>query len=203
MKKQEFVENATAKLTHRKKAKMTQIFEKYQKKVAPKIMQEFGIANSMATPKIEKIVVNMGIGEIKENKEEQEKAAVELGNIVGQKPALRRAKKSIAGFNTREGQPVGLAATLRGKRMYAFLDKLLNVVLPRLRDFRGVKRTSFDQRGNYTLGITEHTVFPEIDLGKITRVRGLEITIVINTKDPKISEKLLEELGMPFVKEGI
>ena len=180
---------------------MTQILEKYQKTAAPKIMEEFSISNKMAQPKIAKIVVNMGIGEIKENKEEQEKAASELGDIIGQKPKVTRAKKAIAGFNIREGQVVGLSATLRGRRLYAFLDKLINVTLPRLRDFRGISRTAFDKQGNYTLGLAEHTVFPEIDLGKITRVRGLEITIVTNTKDPKISERLLEELGMPFVKE--
>ncbi len=143
----------------------------------------------------------MGIGEIKENKEEQGKALSELASIVGQKPKVTRSKKSIAGFNVREGQPVGMMATLRGKRMHTFLSKLINVVLPRIRDFRGVPRSSFDQRGNYTLAITEHTVFPEIDLGKISRIRGLEITIVTNC-DPKVSEKLLEDLGMPFKKGG-
>ncbi len=176
------------------------LIEKYHKTVKPKIGEEFGIKNTMAQPKILKVVVNMGTGEIKENKEEQAKALSEFANIVGQKPSVRLSRKAIAGFNLREGQAVGLKATLRGVRMYSFLDKLLNVVLPRIRDFRGIPRTSFDQGGNYTLAITEHTVFPEIDLGKITRVRGLEITIVTNTKIKKMSERLLEELGMPFQK---
>ncbi|OGY08479.1 MAG: 50S ribosomal protein L5 [Candidatus Blackburnbacteria bacterium RIFCSPHIGHO2_01_FULL_44_64] len=180
---------------------MPQLFEHYQTNVAPKLSSEFGVKNPMASPKVTKITLNMGIGEIKENKDEQEKSVTELASIAGQRPSIRKSRKSIAGFNVREGQPVGVAVTLRGKRMYTFLDKLLNVVLPRLRDFRGVSRKSFDQQGNYTLGFSEHTVFPEIDLGKITRTKGLEITISINTKDPQKSERLLEELGMPFEKK--
>ena len=156
----------------------------------------------MAAPKVKKVVVNMGIGALRDNKDEQEKISQELGQIVGQKPSFRKTTQSIAGFGTRRGQIVGVAATLRGKRMYDFLEKLFNVVLPRIRDFRGVSRKSFDQAGNYTLGMTEHTVFPEIDLGKVSRTHGLEIVIVMNTYDTKKSQRLLEELGMPFQKEG-
>ncbi|OGY08343.1 MAG: 50S ribosomal protein L5 [Candidatus Blackburnbacteria bacterium RIFCSPHIGHO2_01_FULL_43_15b] len=179
---------------------MNRLMEKYQKNVGSKVGAEFDIKNKAAQPKIEKVVVNMGIGGLKDSKDEQEKAVNEVASIVGQKPSLRLARKSIAGFNIREGQPVGISATLRGIRMYDFLDKFFNVVLPRIRDFRGVSRTSFDKNGNYTLGLTEHIVFPEIDLGKITHMRGLEITIVTNTHNPQVSERLLEEMGMPFVK---
>lgn len=181
---------------------MNRLYEKYQKEVLPKLILEFGEKNPMAQPAIEKVVVNMGIGEIKDSKDEQEKAVAEFASIVGQRPSVKLAKKSIAGFNVREGQPVGIAATLRGERMYDFLDKFFNIVLPRLRDFRGVTRKAFDQGGNYTLGLSEHTVFPEIDLGKITKTRGLEITIVTNTKSPALGQRLLEEMGMPFEKEG-
>lgn len=173
----------------------------YKEEIVPKLVSEFGLPNNMAAPKVEKVVVNMGIGETKENKEEREKIAEELAAITGQKPALRPARISIAGFGVRQGQPVGLKVTLRGSKMYAFLDKLFNVVLPRLRDFRGVPRKSFDSQGNYTLGISEHTVFPEIDLGKVGRSRGLEVTIVTDTTDRRQAERLLEELGVPFEKE--
>lgn len=182
---------------------MTRLSEKYQKEVTPKMSTEFGIVNSMALPKVTKVVINMGTGEIKDNKEEQAKAIAELASIVGQRPSLRISRKSIAGFNLREGQAVGISATLRGSRMYEFLDKLFSIVLPRIRDFRGVSRTAFDHHGNYTLGLPEHTVFPEIDLGKINRVRGLEVTIVTNTKNLRMSERLLEELGMPFKKGDV
>jgi len=160
---------------------MNRLMEKYQKNVGSKVGAEFDIKNKAAQPKIEKVVVNMGIGGLKDSKDEQEKAVNEVASIVGQKPSLRLARKSIAGFNIREGQPVGISATLRGIRMYDFLDKFFNVVLPRIRDFRGVSRTSFD-------------------MGKITHMRGLEITIVTNTHNPQVSERLLEEMGMPFVK---
>lgn len=179
---------------------MNKLIEKYQKSVGPKVGLEFGVKNKMAQPKIEKVVINMGIGDIKDNRDEQDKAMFEVASIIGQKPSLRLARKSIASFNVREGQPVGISATLRGVRMYDFLSKLFNVVLPRIRDFRGLKRTSFDKNGNYTLGLTEHSVFPEIDLGKITRSRGLEITIVTNAHSPQVSSRLLEEMGMPFAK---
>lgn len=177
------------------------LMQNYNENIAKKLVSEFDLKNQMAAPKIRKVVVNMGIGAIKESRDEQEKIAQELGQIVGQKPSLRKSRQSIAGFGTRRGQVVGVAATLRGKRMYDFLEKLFNVVLPRIRDFRGVSRESFDQAGNYSLGMAEHTVFPEIDLGKVNRTHGLEIVIVMNTYDPKKSLRLLEELGMPFQKE--
>lgn len=155
----------------------------------------------MAQPKVEKVVLNMGIGALKDDKGAIEKVSSELAAIAGQKPALRPARKSVAGFNVRKGEPVGLKVTLRGRRMQAFLQKLFNFVLPRLRDFRGVSRDSFDQNANFTLGISEHAVFPEISLGEIGKVRGLEITIVTNTKDKEKAMKLMEELGMPFMKD--
>lgn len=179
---------------------MTQLYEKYQKEVLPKLASEFDIQNSMALPKVVKVVVNMGIGDLKENRDEQEKVAQELASIVGQRPSLRISRKAIAGFNLREGQVVGISATLRGVRMYDFLSKLFNIVLPRIRDFRGASVRAFDHHGNYTLGLTEHTVFPEIDLGKVSRLRGLEITIVTNTRNVEASKRLLEGLGMPFEK---
>lgn len=148
-----------------------------------------------------KIVVNMGIGDLKDDKEEREKVIGEFASIVGQRPQARPARKSIAGFGVRKGEPVGLSATLRGKRMYAFLEKLFNIVLPRLRDFKGVSQASFDQNANLTLGITEHTVFPEVDLGKVGKVRGLEVTIVTSANSREEAIRLLEELGMPFEKE--
>lgn len=180
---------------------MTLLFKHYQEKVAPKLVSEFGLDNPMAAPKLTKVVVNMGIGDIKDDREGREKVVSEFAAITGQRPAIRPAKRSIAGFGVRQGEPVGLTTTLRGKRAYAFLEKLFNVVLPRLRDFRGVSRKSFDEKGNFTLGITEHTVFPEVDLGKVSKVRGLEVTIVTSTPDKERARRLLEELGMPFEKE--
>ena len=180
---------------------MKSFFEDYKERIVPKLVKELGLKNIFSVPRLQKVVVNMGIGDAKDSREEQEKAAAELGQITGQKPSVRKAKRAVAGFNIREGQTVGLATTLRGVRMYIFLQKVFNIVLPRLRDFRGLSKKSFDGVGNYTLGIEEHTVFPEIDLGKIGKTRGLEITIVVNTQDKKKSMRLLEEMGMPFEKE--
>lgn len=179
---------------------MIKLLETYQDNIIPKLAQEFGLDNIMAVPKVAKVIVNMGIGQIKDSKEELDRAAAELAQITGQKPATKAARKSIASFGTRAGQTVGLATTLRRKRMYDFLNKLFNVVLPRLRDFRGLSKKGFDKHGNYTIGLSEHTVFPEIDLAKVTRAKGLEITIVTNTKDPGKSIRLLQELGMPLEK---
>lgn len=173
----------------------------YKNLVVPKLQKEFGMGSHLAVPRIEKVVVNMGIGDAKDNREEQEKIMRDLSQLVGQRPALRRSRKAISGFNLREGEPVGVKVTLRGKRMYDFLQKLFGIVLPRLRDFRGVSRSAFDGGGNYTLGITEHTVFPEIDASKVGKVRGLEVTIVTDTKDRQRAMRLLEELGMPFGKK--
>lgn len=172
----------------------------YKDKVQQELVRDFGIKNKMAAPRLEKVVVNVGIGLAKDNKAEQDVIVDELAKITGQKPSVRKSTKSIAGFVIRAGQPVGVAVTLRGGRMYNFLEKLFNIVLPRLRDFRGVSRKSFDQNGNYTLGMAENTVFPEIDLGKINKIHGLEITIVTNTNDKEKAMKLLEKLGMPFEK---
>lgn len=177
------------------------LLENYRTKTVPRLKEEFGLDNPMAVPKVVKVVVNTGIGDAKDNKEEQERVVRDLASITGQKPMVRKAKKSVSGFGTRRGQPVGVAVTLRGKRMYDFLERLFRIVLPRLRDFKGVSRRAFDNSGNYTLGIAEHTVFPEIDIGKVGKVRGLEITIVTNTHDKKKSMRLFEELGMPFEKE--
>lgn len=175
--------------------------EKYESQVKKDLSSEFGIKNPNAIPKITKIVVNMGIGGLLKDKALQEKAQEELGLITGQRPQIRPAKISVAGFGIRVGMPVGLRVTLRGERMYSFLEKLISIVFPRLRDFRGVPVKSFDKAGNYSIGFAEHTVFPEIDLGKVDKLKGLEITIVTSTKDPQISRKLLEYLGMPFEKE--
>ncbi|MBX4205611.1 50S ribosomal protein L5 [Candidatus Microgenomates bacterium] len=179
----------------------TALKQKYEKEVKTKLAQEFEIKNPNALPKIQKIVVNMGIGALLKDKGLQEKAAEELSLITGQKAQVRPAKLSIAGFSIRAGMPVGLRVTLRGDRMYSFLDKLISIVLPRLRDFRGIPSKNFDKAGNYTLGFSEHTVFPEIDIAKVDRLKGFEITIVTSTKDPIISRKLLEYMGMPFEKE--
>ena len=174
--------------------------EKYQKEIAPKVANEFGIKNPMAIPKIEKIVVNMGIGEAISNIKVLDNAADELSQISGQKPVMRRAKKSIASFKLRAGQPIGTSVTMRGDKMYEFLDRLINIALPRVRDFRGVPTKSFDGRGNYTLGIRDHTIFPEIDLTKVDKAKGMNITIVTTAKDDEQARALLREFGMPFAK---
>lgn len=174
--------------------------EKYEKEILPHLMKEFSIKNKMAAPRVEKVIVNTGVGDAMNDKGKMEQVVKDMAQITGQKPATRQAKISVAGFSLRRGMPVGLKVTLRGSRMYDFLEKLFSIVLPRLRDFRGVPLKSFDKEGNYTLGIVEHTVFPEIDLAK-SASRGLEITIVTNTKDPKESKELLARLGMPFEKE--
>lgn len=180
---------------------MTTLLKKrYEEKVAPKLAEEFSIENKMAIPKVEKVVVNMGIGQLSSNKGEMDKVVKDMAAMTGQIPTQRAAKISVAGFSIRKGMPVGLKVTLRGERMYDFLQRLFSVVLPRLRDFRGLSLKSFDKNGNYTLGLEEHTVFPEVDLGKVTP-RGLEITIVTSTKEVDKAKRLLAELGMPFEKE--
>jgi len=173
--------------------------EKYEKEVFKTLVSEFGIKNKMAVPKINKVVLNVGTGSIAKNKEVVENLKKDLAAISGQKPAVKVAKVSIASFGLRRGMPVGLAVTLRREMMYAFLDRLFSIVLPRLRDFRGVSRKSFDKSGNYTLGVTEHIIFPEADITKGTP-HGLEITIVVNSGNKEVSERLLELLGMPFEK---
>jgi|SRR3989344_8025624 len=179
---------------------MGRLKDKYQKEVVPVLLQEFGSKNKMSLPKVAKVVINMGIGEVAKNKEALEQVKKDIAQISGQQPQIRPAKISVASFGVRRGMPVGLRVTLRGEKAYVFLDKLFSIVLPRLRDFRGVSRTSFDKEGNYTLGISEYTVFPEIDITK-SQPRGLEITLVTNLKDVEKSRRLLELMGVPFAKE--
>src|SRR5687767_10358769 len=174
--------------------------EQYQKEVRKKIQSEFGIKNIMAVPKIEKIVLNMGMGEAIQNAKILDAAVEELGSIAGQKPVVTKAKKSIASFKLREGQSIGTMVTLRGEKMYEFLDRLINIALPRVRDFRGVPTKSFDGRGNYTIGIRDHLIFPEIDYSKVDKSKGMNITIVTNAKNDEQARFLLRELGMPFGK---
>ena len=180
---------------------MNRLQEKYQQSIINTLQKEFNIKNKFAIPKLVKIVVNVGVGEITHEKQSLDKAKVALAIMTGQQPTLRLAKKAIAEFKTRQGDVVGLAVVLRGKRMYQFLDKLISLVLPRVRDFNGIKRDAFDGRGNYTLGLTEQIIFPEVDYDKIDKVRGLEITIVTTAKDKQKALRLLELFGMPFKKE--
>jgi large subunit ribosomal protein L5 len=174
--------------------------EKYKKEVIKQLIEEFGIKNVMQVPKIEKVVINSGVGDAQKNKEAFERIKNDIAAISGQSPSVRKARVSVASFGLRQGSPVGLKVTLRGVKMYDFLDKLFAIVLPRLRDFRGVKRDSFDKGGNYTLGVVEHNIFPEIDITR-SIPRGLEITVVIKSVSTKESFRLLELLGMPFEKD--
>ena len=174
--------------------------EKYQTEVRQKIQEQFGIKNPMAVPKIEKVVLNMGMGEAISNAKVLDSAVDELGQITGQKPIITKAKKSIASFKLREGQAIGAMVTLRGEKMYEFLDRLISTALPRVRDFRGVPSKSFDGRGNYTLGVRDHLIFPEIDITKVDKSKGMNITIVTNAKDDDQARFLLRELGLPFTK---
>jgi large subunit ribosomal protein L5 len=172
--------------------------ELYKGQVVKKLQSEFGIKNIMAVPKVEKIVLNMGIGEAISNIKVLDNAAEELAQIAGQKPVITRAKKSIAAFKLREGLPIGTMVTLRGERMYEFLDRLISIALPRVRDFRGVPTRSFDGRGNYTLGVRDHLIFPEIDYSKVDKSKGMNITIVTTATNDEQARFLLRELGMPF-----
>jgi large subunit ribosomal protein L5 len=174
--------------------------EKFVKEVTPALMSKFNYKSVMEVPKLEKIVVNMGVGDAVANAKALDNAVEELATITGQKPLVTRAKKSIAGFRLREGMPIGAKVTLRGERMYEFLDKLVSVSLPRVRDFRGVSKKAFDGRGNYTLGIKEQLIFPEIDYDKVTKVRGMDIVIVTTAKTDEESRELLTQFGMPFQK---
>ena len=174
--------------------------ELYQTEVRKKSQDQFGIKNPMAVPKIEKVVLNMGMGEAISNAKILDSAVDELGQITGQKPIITKAKKSIASFKLREGQAIGAMVTLRGEKMYEFLDRLISTALPRVRDFRGVPSKSFDGRGNYTLGVRDHLIFPEIDITKVDKSKGMNITIVTNAKDDDQARFLLRELGLPFTK---
>jgi len=180
---------------------MNNLKEKYEKEIKKKLKLEFDIKNDMSIPKLTKIVVNTGIGDAVKDKKIIESVSDELATITGQKPSVRKAKVSVASFTVRKGMPVGLKVTLRGDRMYFFLEKLIKISLPRLRDFRGISRKAFDSSGNYTLGIREHSIFPEIDLSKTNSSRGMEVTFVTSTNERKEAERLLELFGMPFEKE--
>jgi large subunit ribosomal protein L5 len=177
------------------------LYEKYVKEIAPALQKELGVKNPMAVPKIHKVVINMGVGEATQNAKVLDPAVNELGQITGQKPVVTRAKKSIAAFKVRENQAIGAMVTLRGDRMYEFLDRLINVALPRVRDFRGVSSKSFDGRGNYTLGVRDQLIFPEIDYAKVEKTKGMNVTIVTTAKDDNEARTLLRHLGMPFRQE--
>jgi large subunit ribosomal protein L5 len=172
--------------------------ELYNSQVRKRLQDEFQIRNVMAVPKIEKIVLNMGMGEAIANMKVLDNAVEELTTIAGQKPVITRAKKSIASFKLREGVPIGTMVTLRGEKMYEFLDRLISIALPRVRDFRGVPTRSFDGRGNYTIGIRDHLIFPEIDVAKVDKSKGMNVTIVTTAKNDEQARFLLRELGMPF-----
>ncbi len=172
--------------------------DRYEKEVRPALMKEFELSNLMAAPKLHKIVVNMGVGEATQNAKVLDPAASELAQITGQKPVITKAKKSIAAFKVRAGMPIGAMVTLRGDRMYEFFDRLVNVALPRVRDFRGVSTRSFDGRGNYTLGLHDQLIFPEIDYAKVDKMKGMNVTIVTTAKSDSEARALLKHLGMPF-----
>ena len=172
--------------------------EKYQKEVVPALQKEFGYKNVMAVPKVEKVVVNMGLGEATSNAKIVDTGADELARITGQKPVTRRAKKSIAAFKVRKGMPIATMVTLRGDRMWEFLDRLMNIALPRVRDFKGVSPRGFDGRGNFTLGLRDQLLFPEIDYMKVDKARGMNVSVVTTAKTDEEARKLLQFIGMPF-----
>jgi large subunit ribosomal protein L5 len=177
---------------------MARLKERYQKEIAPSLAKEFGIENPMAVPRLNKIVLNMGMGEAVANAKVLDTATTELTSIAGQKPVITKAKKSIASFKLRQGMPIGVMVTLRGERMYEFFDRLVSVALPRVRDFRGVSPKAFDGRGNYTIGIREQLIFPEIDFNKVDKLRGMNISIVTTARNDDQARALLKSLGMPF-----
>ncbi|TFD99354.1 MULTISPECIES: 50S ribosomal protein L5 [Jeotgalibacillus] len=179
---------------------MNRLKEKFNSEITPALVKKFNYTSVMQVPKIDKIVINMGVGDAVQNTKSLDTAVEELATITGQKPLVTKAKKSIAGFRLREGMPIGAKVTLRGERMYEFLDKLVSVSLPRVRDFRGVSKKSFDGRGNYTLGVKEQLIFPEIDYDKVNKVRGMDIVIVTTAKTDEESRELLTQFGMPFQK---
>lgn len=180
---------------------MNRLREKYNNEIVPAMMKEFNYSSVMEVPKIEKVVVNMGVGDAIQNSKLLDEAVEEMAQITGQAPIVTKAKKSIANFKVREGMPIGCKTTLRQEKMYEFLDKLFNISLPRVRDFRGVSDTAFDGRGNYTLGVKEQIIFPEIDFDKVNRTRGMDVVIVTTAKTNEEAKALLSHLGMPFVKK--
>ena len=177
---------------------MNRLKDKYRKEVVPALTKEFGYKNVMAVPKIEKVVVNMGLGEATSNAKLVDTGADEIARITGQKPVTRRAKKSIAAFKVRKGMPIATMVTLRGERMWEFLDRLMSIALPRVRDFKGVSPRGFDGRGNYTLGLRDQLLFPEIDYMKVDKARGMNVSVVTTAKTDEEARKLLQFIGMPF-----
>ena len=176
----------------------TRLKDKYVKEIKPALLKELGLKNTMAVPRLEKIVLNMGLGEATQNVKVMDPLMADLGLITGQKPVVTRAKKSIAAFKVREGMPIGAMVTLRGDKMYEFLDRLVSTALPRVRDFKGVSTKSFDGRGNYTLGIRDQLIFPEIDYSRVDKLKGMNVTIVTTAKDDQQARALLQHFGIPF-----
>lgn len=179
---------------------MNRLKERYNNEIRPSLVKKHGYTSTMQIPKLEKVVINLGVGEAVLNPKALDEAVADLTAIAGQKPVITKAKKSIANFKLREGMPIGCKVTLRGEKMYEFMDKLVSIVLPRVRDFHGVSATAFDGRGNYTLGIKEQIIFPEIQYDKVNKVRGMDIVVVTTAKTNEEAKDLLVELGMPFVK---
>lgn len=181
---------------------MSRMYENYKKTVVPALIKEFGYKNTLQVPKCVKVVLNIGVKEALQDEKILSTITATVSAISGQKPVITKAKKSIAGFKLRAGDPIGISITLRGKKMYDFLDKLFSIVLPRVRDFKGLKTSSFDEKGNYSLGLREMTVFPEVDYNKLDKAHGLGISVVTNAKSREEGKKLLELLGLPFSKES-
>lgn len=179
---------------------MVRLKAKYENEITKSLMSHFNYSSIMQVPKIDKVVINMGVGDAVQNIKVLDAAVEELTILSGQKPIITKAKNSIAGFRLREGMPIGCKVTLRGKRMFEFLDKLISIALPRVRDFRGISKNSFDGRGNYTLGIKEQLIFPEIDYDKVSKIRGMDIVIVTTAKTDEEAKELLAQIGMPFQK---
>jgi large subunit ribosomal protein L5 len=177
---------------------ISRLHEKYRKETMPALSKRFGYTNAMAVPRVLKVTINIGMGEASANPKLLDTAAIELGQIAGQKPVITRAKKSIANFKIRKGMPIGCMVTLRGERMYEFLDRLTAVVLPRVRDFKGLPPTSFDGRGNYTLGLKDQLVFPEIDYTRVDKIKGMNVTITTSARNDEEGRELLKQLGVPF-----
>jgi len=174
------------------------LFEKYRDTVRPKLKEQFGVKNDVEAPRLSKIVVNMGVGTARENKTVLDAAMADMAIITGQKPKMTRARVSVSGFKLREGMPIGCMVTLRGRRMYEFLDRLISVAIPRIKDFRGLSRKSFDGRGNYSMGLAEQTVFPEVDVDRLQSIQGMDITMCSTAGEDAKAEALLAEMGMPF-----
>lgn len=179
---------------------MNRLQERYQNEIVPALMEKFNYSSIMEVPAVEKVVINMGVGDAVQNSKALDTAVEELTAIAGQKPVITKAKKSIAGFKLREGMPIGTKVTLRSERMFDFLDKLVTVSLPRVRDFRGISKKAFDGRGNYTLGVREQLIFPEVDYDKVNKVRGMDIVVVTTAKTDEEARELLTQIGMPFAK---